>query len=139
MEVIYYVGPKELFSMVMVVLMLWGFMKWLAVEAGKTVVVDWVLRRMRSCCRRRVPAQDLPAEQQENCCHTDSWAPRSPAVEPECLAIFLARRHSAPRLEAVGGQVEQQKSLPGCRRRRRRRRQRSGMLVLPSRGRAGAV
>ena len=43
------------------------------------------------------------------------------------------------RLEAVGGQVEQQKSLPGCRRRRRRRRQRSGMLVLPSRGRAGAV
>ena len=52
-EVIYYVDPKELFGMVVVVLMLWEFMKWFMVEAGKTMAIDWVLRKMFALCRQR--------------------------------------------------------------------------------------
>ena len=55
-EVFYTVDPKELFSMVVVILMTWEFMKWLLAEAGKTVFIDWVLRKLFSCCGRPKPA-----------------------------------------------------------------------------------
>ena len=42
--------------MVVVILMTWEFMKWFLAEAGKTVFIDWVLRKVFSCCRRPKPA-----------------------------------------------------------------------------------
>ena len=59
-EVIYYVDPKELVTMVMMVLMMWEFMKWSALEVGKTIVFDWLMRKGREAYHRWRPGNDEP-------------------------------------------------------------------------------
>ena len=55
-EVIYYVDPKELFSMLLMVLVMWEATKWLALEVGKTLIIDWLLRKAKELYRSRYPA-----------------------------------------------------------------------------------
>ena len=59
-EVIYHVDPMELVGALMVVLTIWEFLKWFVVEAGKTIFVDAVLRKLTGWCRRRQPEPEEP-------------------------------------------------------------------------------
>ena len=48
---------------------LWEAAKWLLVEIGKTVFVDWSMRQLRKCCRRRTEPVQQQEQQQEQAEH----------------------------------------------------------------------
>ena len=51
-EVFYFVDRRDLFCLVTLILLMWEGMKWFALEASKTLVVDWILRTVAGRPRR---------------------------------------------------------------------------------------
>ena len=51
-EVFYFVDRRELFCLVTMILLMWEAVKWFALEASKTMAVDWVLRKIAGWFRR---------------------------------------------------------------------------------------
>ena len=69
-QVFYNVDPKEVFVMMCALLALWELMKfllsWFLIEAAKTILIDYVLRQVCGCCKKK---RRVTEENQENLNH----------------------------------------------------------------------